>query len=308
MEKAARRACHRLSPFVTGALLGGKSSPPNRPPRFEVSHGSCHPVTQAIVIFQARSKSEPGLLRSYKDVINYDKGRYKFVTPGQRGGKVTERTHVTAGAACVRQQRSRRSVTAELAGQQRTGLAIVFVATAFALATDGQVAAHGNSIVALHAELADTSLSNKADQSAFDALEGVVATKSSPGCHERLGLGQQQPLSLRTTIVSASSKKRGLPTNPGSKRSDLYAHRSAAACHWFQSDTGHQRAGTLYVLLPEQGAWVWNDIPLSRNALTPTNRLSSLMRRLRGEGQHQRRMPNQVPPDPLALIKRPLGR
>ena len=38
------------------------------------------------------------------------------------------------------------------------------------------MAAHGSSIAALQSSL----LSNKADQSAFDVLEGVVATKSTP--------------------------------------------------------------------------------------------------------------------------------
>ena len=46
-------------------------------------------------------------------------------------------------------------------------------------ATRGQVAAHGSSIAALQSSLT-TGLSNKADQSAFDVLEGVVATKSTP--------------------------------------------------------------------------------------------------------------------------------
>ena len=41
------------------------------------------------------------------------------------------------------------------------------------------MAAHGSSIAALQSSLT-TGLSNKADQSAFDALEGVVATKSTP--------------------------------------------------------------------------------------------------------------------------------
>ena len=54
------------------------------------------------------------------------------------------------------------------------------LATAAALATtDGQVAAHRSSIAALQS-LLTTGLSNKADQSAFDVLEGVVATKSTP--------------------------------------------------------------------------------------------------------------------------------
>ena len=41
------------------------------------------------------------------------------------------------------------------------------------------MAAHGSSIAALQS-LLTTNLSNKADQSAFDVLEGVVATKSTP--------------------------------------------------------------------------------------------------------------------------------
>ena len=64
-------------------------------------------------------------------------------------------------------------VTAELASKLDSSAlapAIAPLATAAALATtDGQVAAHGS-----------TGLSNKADQSAFDVLEGVVATKSTP--------------------------------------------------------------------------------------------------------------------------------
>ena len=43
----------------------------------------------------------------------------------------------------------------------------------------GQVAADGSSIAALQS-LLTTSLLNKADQLAFDMLEGVVATKSTP--------------------------------------------------------------------------------------------------------------------------------
>ena len=83
--------------------------------------------------------------------------------------------------------------------------AIAPLATAAALATtDGQVAAHGSSIAALQSSLT-MGLSNKADQSAFDVLEGVVATKSTPdggpeavqlqhhGGHERFHrLGQQR--------------------------------------------------------------------------------------------------------------------
>ena len=73
-------------------------------------------------------------------------------------------------------------VTAELASKLDSSAlapAIAPLATAAALATtDGQVAAHGSSVAALQSSLT-TSLSNKADQSAFDVLEGVVATKLS---------------------------------------------------------------------------------------------------------------------------------
>ena len=117
-------------------------------------------------------------------------------------GEVTDGTHVTAGqlalaltpyaqvtdlavntaasgnnAAAIQSLDDR--VTAELASKLDSSAlapAIAPLATAAALATtDGQVAAHGSSIAAL-----TTGLSNKADQSAFDVLEGVVATKSTP--------------------------------------------------------------------------------------------------------------------------------
>ena len=74
-------------------------------------------------------------------------------------------------------------VTAELASKLDSSTlapAISRLATAAALATtDGQAAAHGSSSAVLQSFLT-TGLSNKADQSAFDALEGVVATKSTP--------------------------------------------------------------------------------------------------------------------------------
>ena len=73
-------------------------------------------------------------------------------------------------------------VTTELASKLDSSAlapAIAPLATAAALATtDGQVAAHGSSIAALQSSL--TTALNKADQSAFDVLEGVVATKSTP--------------------------------------------------------------------------------------------------------------------------------
>ena len=53
------------------------------------------------------------------------------------------------------------------------------------------MAAHGSSIAALQSSLT-TGLSNKADQSAFDVLEGVVATKSTPDGVDFHRLGQQR--------------------------------------------------------------------------------------------------------------------
>ena len=114
-------------------------------------------------------------------------------------GEVTDGTHVTAGqlalaltpyaqvtdlavntaasgnnAAAIQSLDDR--VTAELASKLDSSA----LATAAALATtDGQVAAHGSSIAALQSSLT-MGLSNKADQSAFDVLEGVVASKSTP--------------------------------------------------------------------------------------------------------------------------------
>ena len=115
-------------------------------------------------------------------------------------GEVTDGTHVTAGqlalalapyaqvtdlavntaasgnnAAAIQSLDDR--VTAELASKLDSSAlapAIAPLATAAAL----QVAAHGSSIAALQSSLT-TGLSNKADQSASDVLEGVVATKST---------------------------------------------------------------------------------------------------------------------------------
>ena len=118
-------------------------------------------------------------------------------------GEVTDGTHVTAGqlalaltpyaqvtdlavntaasgnnAAAIQSLDDR--VTAELASKLDSNALAPAIATAAALATtDGQVAAHGSSIAALQSSLT-TGLSNKADQSAFDVLEGVVAAKSTP--------------------------------------------------------------------------------------------------------------------------------
>ena len=70
-------------------------------------------------------------------------------------------------------------VTAELASKLDSSALAPAIAPAALATTDGQVAAHGSSIAALQSSLT-TGLSNKADQSAFDVLEGVVATKSTP--------------------------------------------------------------------------------------------------------------------------------
>ena len=108
---------------------------------------------------------------------------------------MTDGTHVTAGQLAlaltpyaqvtdlaVNTAAAGNRVTAELASKLDSSAlapAIAPLATAAALATtDGQVAAHGSSIAALQSSLT-TGLSNKADQSAFDVLEGVVATKLS---------------------------------------------------------------------------------------------------------------------------------
>ena len=105
-------------------------------------------------------------------------------------GEVTDGTHVTAGRRTRHIQSLDDQVTAELASKLDSSAlapAIAPLATAAALATtDGQVAAHGSSIAALQS-LLTTGLSNTADQSAFDVLEGVVATKSTPDGvdHER---------------------------------------------------------------------------------------------------------------------------
>ena len=132
-------------------------------------------------------------------------------------GEVTDGTHVTAGqlalaltpyaqvtdlavntaasgnnAAAIQSLDDR--VTAELASKLDSSVlapAIAPLATAAALATtDGQVAAHGSSIAALQSSLT-TGLSNKADQSAFDVLEGVV-TLDGVDLERLHRLGQQR--------------------------------------------------------------------------------------------------------------------
>ena len=83
--------------------------------------------------------------------------------------------------------------------------AIAPLATAAALATtDGQVAAHGSSIAALQSSLT-TGLSNKADQSAFDVLEGVVATKSTPDSVDLKLSNYSTTAAMNGSIASANN-------------------------------------------------------------------------------------------------------
>ena len=144
-------------------------------------------------------------------------------------GEVTDGTHVTAGqrprsdslrssdlavntaasgnnAAAIQSLDDR--VTAELASKLDSSAlapAIAPLATAAALATtDGQVAAHGSSIAALQSSLT-TGLSNKADQSAFDVLEGVVATKSTPDSVDLKLSNYSTTAAMNGSIASANN-------------------------------------------------------------------------------------------------------
>ena len=72
------------------------------------------------------------------------------------------------------------------------------------------MAAHGSSIAALQSSLT-TGLSNKADQSAFDVLEGVVATKSTQD-------GVDLKLSNYSTTDAAVFTARSLLERTGSER------------------------------------------------------------------------------------------
>ena len=65
------------------------------------------------------------------------------------------------------------------------------------------MAAHGSSIAALQSSLT-TGLSNKADQSAFDVLEGVVATKSTPDSVD-LKLSNYSTTAAMGSIASANN-------------------------------------------------------------------------------------------------------
>ena len=99
-------------------------------------------------------------------------------------------------------------ITAELASKLDSSAlapAIAPLATAAALATtDGQAAAHGSSIAALQSSLT-TDLSNKADQSAFDVLEGVVATKSTPDSVDLKLSNYSTTAAMNGSIASANN-------------------------------------------------------------------------------------------------------
>ena len=142
-------------------------------------------------------------------------------------GEVTDGTHVTAGqlalaltpyaqvtdlavntaasgnnAAAIQSLDER--VTAKLESSALAP-AIAPLATAAALATtDGQVAAHGSSIAALQS-LLTTGLLNKADQSAFDVLEGVVATKSTPDSVDLKLSNYSTAAAMNGSIASANN-------------------------------------------------------------------------------------------------------
>ena len=104
-------------------------------------------------------------------------------------GEVTDGTHVTAGQLALAlmpyAQVTDLAVNTAASGNNAAAIqsldarVTAELASAALATTDGQVAAHGSSIAALQSSLT-TGLSNKADQPAFDVLEGVVATKSTP--------------------------------------------------------------------------------------------------------------------------------
>ena len=135
-------------------------------------------------------------------------------------GEVTDGTHVTAGQLALAltpyaqvadlavNTAASGKVTAELASKLDSSAlapAIAPLATAAALATtDGQVAAHGSSIAALQS-LLTTGLSNKADQSALNVLEGVVATKSTPDDVDLKLSNYSTTASMNGSIASANN-------------------------------------------------------------------------------------------------------
>ena len=66
------------------------------------------------------------------------------------------------------------------------------------------MAAHGSSIAALQSSLT-MGLSNKADQSAFDVLEGVVATKSTPDSVDLKLSNYSTTAAMNGSIASANN-------------------------------------------------------------------------------------------------------
>ena len=91
-------------------------------------------------------------------------------------------------------------VTAELASKLDSSALAPAIAPAAALATtDGQAAAHGSSIAALQ----------RADQSAFDVLEGVVATKSTPDGVDLKLSNYSTTAAMNGSIASATRTARG---------------------------------------------------------------------------------------------------
>ena len=94
------------------------------------------------------------------------------------------------------------------------------------------MAAHGSSIAALQSSLT-TGLSNKADQSAFDVLEGVVATKSTPDSVDLKLSNYSTTAAMNGSIASANNATlatvAGGPALPGHSGEDHAAGGGALA-------------------------------------------------------------------------------
>ena len=148
-------------------------------------------------------------------------------------------------------------VTAELASKLDSSAlapAIAPLATAAALATtDGQVAAHGSSIATLQSSLT-TGLSNKADQSAFDVLEGVVATKSTPDGVDLKLSNYSTTAAMNGSIASANNAtlatvaaNYGLKTVVDQHSLDIAAHAAGGGHQGGQRSPGgrHRRGAGL---------------------------------------------------------------
>ena len=156
-------------------------------------------------------------------------------------GEVTDGTHVTAGqlalalrpyaqvtelavntaasgnnAAAIQSLDAR--VTAELASKLDSSALAPAIAP-WPRRRPWQVAAHGSSIAALQSSLT-TGLSNKADQSAFDVLEGVVATKSTPDGVDLKLSNYSTTAAMNGSIASANN---GLKTVVDQRSLDIAA-------------------------------------------------------------------------------------